>query len=199
MTPGLIKSSKTKDKLYFNALGKAKDSIEYVKFTKYRNRYLSLKTIIKQTYYKNLLNDYKHDSRKTWSVLNALIKWTNNKTSITDRFTIDNKSINNPRTISNEFCSYFSEIGNKFASEIPKPSKPFTHHLRSRSVKSLFFHPTDQGEILKIVKSLKPKNSSGHDKVSSKLLKQLIEPLAEPISILINKSLQLAVFHKLSR
>ena len=45
-------------------------------------------------------------------------------------------------------------------------------------------------EISRIIASLKCKNSSGHDGISSKLLKSLQPALCLPISILINKSME---------
>ena len=50
--------------------------------------------------------------------------------------------------------------------------------------------PTDPEEISRIIASLKCKNSSGHDGISSKLLKSLQPALCLPISILINKSME---------
>ncbi len=50
--------------------------------------------------------------------------------------------------------------------------------------------PCDSDEILQIITSLKPKNSSGYDKISSKLLQTLRETVSLPLSIIINKSLE---------
>ena len=51
---------------------------------------------------------------------------------------------------------------------------------------SIFMQPTDEVEIGRIIASLKPKTSCGHDGLNCKLIKQLI---AIPIYIIINKSL----------
>ena len=50
---------------------------------------------------------------------------------------------------------------------------------------SLFLHPTDTRDIIKIINELKPKNSRGHDGISSKLVKDLKNEIAVPLSILI--------------
>ena len=54
----------------------------------------------------------------------------------------------------------------------------------------MFLSPTDPQEINDILKGLKPKNSSGHDSLSTNLVKNLGSSIAQPISIIINKSLQ---------
>ena len=147
MTLGFLKSTKTKYQLYRHALGKPKHSTEYIKFTKYRNKYNTLLRKCKIQYYNEILIKYKNDSRKTWSVLNQIIKNNNNKNVMSDIFNIGNKKEDNPDVISNEFCKYFSEVGNKFASKIPKSKKPFSDHLKNINPHSMFFTPTDCEEV----------------------------------------------------
>ena len=55
---------------------------------------------------------------------------------------------------------------------------------------SFFLMPTDANEISKILTSMKPKTSAGHDNISTKLLKALKPAICDPISIIINMSLQ---------
>ena len=50
--------------------------------------------------------------------------------------------------------------------------------------------PTDPIEIARIITSLKPKNSSGHDGISSKLLKCLNPSISNVVCTIINKSLE---------
>ena len=55
---------------------------------------------------------------------------------------------------------------------------------------SIFFFPTDTQEISKLITSLKAKKSSGHDDLSSWLLKTLSAEITEPLCYLVNKSLE---------
>ena len=48
----------------------------------------------------------------------------------------------------------------------------------------MFMAPTDQNEIIKMIDTLKRKNSSGHDNISSALLKDMKFELAKPLEIL---------------
>ena len=61
---------------------------------------------------------------------------------------------------------------------------------------SIFLSPTDPQEILKILQNSKPKASSGHDNLNTKLLKQLQEEIIYPLSIVMNKSIQSGIFPK---
>ena len=56
--------------------------------------------------------------------------------------------------------------------------------------KSLFLHPTDKRDVIRIINELKPKNSCGHDGLSSKLVKDLKNEIALHLSIMINTSIE---------
>ena len=65
--------------------------------------------------------------------------------------------------------------------------------MKQAKQNSFFMKPTDPNEILKIIMSLKPKNSTGHDGISSKLLKYLAPSLAFPITTIVNKSFETGI------
>ena len=54
--------------------------------------------------------------------------------------------------------------------------------------------PTVPDEIYKLLKVLKLKKSTGHDNVSTYLLKSIDEQVSTPVSILLNKSLETGIF-----
>ena len=192
MTPAILKSSNTKDKLYRKCIGKSRNCMSYVKFINYRNMYNKLKKLTKQNYYADKLLEYKTDLKKTWKLFNMIIGRNVEKGSISDMFNVNNENIRDPKTISDKFCEYFSDIGPKFAAKIPSPKKPYEHHLLklNKTYQSFFMMPTDPSEISNILQSMKPKTSCGHDKINTKLLKALNPAVCAPISIIINKSLQ---------
>ncbi len=175
MTPALLNSTKTKDRMYRNCLGQPPTSIAYKNFVTYRTHYKNIKQRSKQDYYHNLLSEYRTDLRKTWHIFNSIIGRTADKTGISDMFHVNNVAIKNLKTIADKFCDFFSEIGQNFASQIPDPRNSFLTHLTKNNPNqhSFFMNPTSPDEIHKIIASLKSKNSSGHDKISPKMLKAL--------------------------
>ena len=62
--------------------------------------------------------------------------------------------------------------------------------MSNRNRASFFMTPTDPEEIRKIILSCKSKKSSGHDQISTNLIKRLIPCVSYPISIIVNKSLE---------
>ena len=158
MTTALLNSAKTRDKLHRKCIVKPKTSKLYIDFVKYRNLYNKLKNIAKQNYYSTELSKFQNDIRKTWKLLNTMIGKQSDKSGISEMFKINNANIKDQKTIANSFCEYFSEIGNKYASNIPVADKPFHYYLKARSNSNSFFMaPTDPIEISRIIASLKPK------------------------------------------
>ena len=189
MTSGLLKSSFTLDKMYSKCIGKDKDSIEYKEYVTFRNRYNNLKRFAKKRYYYAKITEFKHDSKKLWSTLNEIIGRKNDKSSISDTFLIDEKSVTDPHTICNEFCKYYSNIGRNFASKIPDSKYSPERFLKGNYPHSLFLQPTDSEEIRKIIFGLKNKKSYGIDGISSHIFKNFALELAVPISDIFNMSI----------
>ncbi len=191
MTPGLLKSSQTRLKLYRKCITSNRQDPKYIKYTKYRNLFNSMKRKTKFEYYSKLIKEHANDMRKTWRVLNTMIGKTNNKNEISDKFIINNNVITNPNTISEEFCKYFTEVGDKLASNIPKSKHSYEeHNTRPRNPRSIYISPTDTNEITKIISMMKSKNSSGHDNLNSILIKQIKHSISTPLTIIANKSLE---------
>ena len=83
---------------------------------------------------------------------------------------------NSKADISDQFCSYFTNIGRVYANAIPKSTKSFDAFLGNNpNPSSMYFIPTGPNEIIKILKSCKAKKSTGDDGISMILLKQLSE------------------------
>ena len=59
---------------------------------------------------------------------------------------------------------------------------------------SIFLNPTNETEIIELITDLIPKNSSGYDNLSNKLLKKLLPALIVPLTITFNKSLTEGIF-----
>ena len=164
-----------------------------INYAKYRNLFNNLKKIAKQSHYSQLLTTYRNDIRKTWGVINALIGRSNDKSSISETFKINNQDTTDHKDIAEGFCDFFTNIGTEFANKIPSAKFKYDYYMRRRNQSSIFMAPTDHYEITKIITSLKSKNSSGHDNINSKFLKLIKQDIISPLVILFNKSLETGV------
>jgi len=133
---------------------------------------------------------YRTDSSKLWKIMKEVIGKKNDKSSISDTFLIDGQPVTDSNKITNGFCTFFTNVGRNLANKIPFSKSKYSDYLKNPNPSSLFFTPTDQMEIEKILRNMKPKNSSGHDNLNGKLIKSLYKCISYPFSIIMNKSLQ---------
>ena len=147
-------------------------------------------------YYKEKCREYKMQTKKLWKLINEISGKKNDKSNLVDYLKIDDVQVYNAKKISNSFARYFSEVGEKFAKKIPSPTTSISEYLKvmGSNTKSIFLEPTDENEIQKIAFDLPNKSSSGHDRVSNVLLKEIIAQIAEPLSMIFNQSLQTGEF-----
>ena len=99
--------------------------------------------------------------------------------------------------IANEFCKFFTNIGKKYANDIPTAQFSFDHYMGNKSNINMFLSPTDPYGVAKLIDLLKHKYSSGHDGLTSELIKDIINYIAIPLTILINKSLNTGIVPEL--
>ena len=72
--------------------------------------------------------------------------------------------------------------------------RSYREYLPNHNAHSMFVDPVLDADVLDVVRKLKPKTSSGEDEISSKLLMQSIDVIINPITHIVNRSLQQGVF-----
>ena len=106
---------------------------------------------------------------------------------------IDGHQVTNMSSIANKFNEYFTSVGSNLANAIDTRGKPAcTSHLRVPSITTFNFTYTNSEEVGILINNLKPKQSAGHDSISSKLLKDI----SPTLSVIINQSLYTGLFPK---
>ncbi len=196
ITPGILKSSSTLDKLYAKCVKKSRTGPAYLRYIKYRNNFNRIKRKMKYNYFNEKLEKYKQNTRETWKLLRELISKQKNKNTLTNSFIINGENETDPIKIANEFCDYFSEVGNELSKKIPKPKQTFLEYLCKsgpHNSSSIFLYPTSCEEINDVIASMKNKRSLDNNNISSWLLKQIKCDILAPLYILINKSMETGV------
>ncbi len=110
MTPGLLTSCKTRNKLYRKCINQDKGHKSYIKYVRFRSHLDRLKKISKETHYNNLLETHKNNISKTWNVMNGIIRRTKNNSSLSSTFLVNDRDETNELVIANSFCDYFTGI-----------------------------------------------------------------------------------------
>ena len=140
----------------------------------------------KNSYLHEKCIEFKQDSRKLWQLVNKLIGRNNNKNDSIDCLRVDNILKHDPTS---GLCDFFSNIGEKYASQIGDTDPDINHYINQipQNSKSLFLAPTIPTEINDLIMKLPTKNSSGYDKISNNLLKKLSTAISAPLSIIFTK------------
>ena len=123
---------------------------------KYKNYNSTLRHIIRRTrcsFYRDMCHAYRAHSKKLWGLINEIAGKTNDKTSLIEYIKIDGIREYNSTKICNAFGNYFSTVGKSFANKIPKSQKSIAEYLKKlqSNSESLFFQPTDENELVKLV------------------------------------------------
>ena len=186
-----ISTSLRKQRLMYKKQLKSNTGISTCNYKNYRNALKSLIRKSKKMYLHEKCLQYKQDSRKLWQLVNKLIGKESNKKNTIECLKVNNILKYNPDSITNEFCEFFSSIGEKYASKIKSQPHEINTYLdkMTECPTTMYLTPTSSVEIDNLIRSLPAKTSSGQDNISNNLLKKLLPALVEPLSIIFNKSL----------
>ena len=189
MTPGLLKSRKRKEKLATVKIKRpTTENIE--KYKTYNSLYNSVKRQAINLYYKKRFQECKKDIKASWEAVKEVLQSKKVKENIPNYFCQGNNKIIGSLNIANGFNEFFSEIGCELARKFSDSQETFREFL-GEEVQTDFTFPPLTTETLEIVaNNLKPKLSCGPDKISSRLLKDILPIIIIPLCHVFNLSLQ---------
>ena len=129
ITKGIRKSSKKKKKLY------KRTPQNEQQYKNYKNLFETIKKKIKKIYYSNKLLKCTGDIKKTCNVMKDIIRKSKVKsTNLPRKLTINKVDVYNKPEIADAFNDFFTNIGQKLASQIPKS---YQKHLKHISIKRM--------------------------------------------------------------
>ena len=158
-----------------------------------------LKSLIrkaKRDYYHAEFDKNKNNIKKTWDTISDILNKSRVHKEFPSYFNINGNRMSNMKDISTYFNNFFINIGPKLASEININGKlPYSNYLNTIKVNTRFtFQKIEDDDVVKILRNLKPKHSSGYDNISTILLKLSGDVLLKPLVALINQSLHNGIF-----
>ena len=195
-TKELKKKCKKKFLLYKKFLNHPTTSNKQL-YKQYRNTVRNEIRKAKREYYHTLFDKVKNDLKGTWKIINTVLNKTKKKDKC-EKLKKNNAIIDNKQQIADAFNEYFSSIGSDLVGKLPRYSgrKHATHFLKKKSIKSMFFTPVTQRDIINVVLSIKNKKSTGHDDIDSYVVKRCIHLITLPLSEIFNCSFEQGAFPK---
>lgn len=126
--------------------------------------------------------------------MNQIINRTKRPNKLPSTFVdSNNQDISDPCLIGNLFCNFFTNLRSSLAKKIPTSVDKYRSFLPEHSFSSFFFESATQCEIVQIAKSLRINTAAVHDKVPVWSVKESINYISEPLTYIINLSINSGV------
>ena len=189
MTNALMTSRKSKEKLGSKKI--RNPTTENISAFKNFNRiYNKLVRASKINYYNTKFTEYSTNMRKTWDTIRDVIGSKKRRDNVPDYFKRNGKIITGSIEIAEEFNSFFAGIGPELANSIRPSQLNFKTFLGNSIRENFIFNHVTSEMIIEMAGKLKSKNSSGPDRISSKLLKKILPIIITPLCHIFNLSLK---------
>ena len=130
-----------------------------------------------------------------WKTIADIIQISKNKPNGIKCILDIGRPVTNQLEIANRFNDFFINIGPSLTNTMPTTrNHNCGKYLTGNILSSFQFDLVDGDTIVKTLNSIKSKSSSGHDGISTKLLKFLSPPLMSPLWVIINQSLITGIY-----
>ena len=178
-----------------SSICRAKNSLVFMQHTKsYKDSKRILHSSLRNAeiqYYSEQYELNSGDMFKSWKVLKTILALNSNSEKRQLCLTINNVAVTNSKDIANGFNDFFVAIGPELAKDIHSDINPLTYVNSVNN--SIVNFDVSCDEVKNIIHSLK-NSSAGHDEFPTFVGKLCVDSYIEPLTFLINSSLETGVF-----
>ena len=175
-----------KNDLYNKFLKKRCNETEQC-YKKYKNKLTAILRNAEKEYYRKLLENKKQSCKETWNFLNAIINKRQKDSSYPECFEMNGRKFSNKNDIANGFNIFFANIGKELAAKIDPPlSGTSIHDYLDKKTTKHVFEPSNQEEVVSIVRTCNSKTSSHSNGISMVILKKTIQSITKPMTTIFN-------------
>jgi len=185
VTPGILSSIRTRDKLKKKILKYATpndNQIEY--FKKYRNQLTKIIKLAKYQYYKNKINSNTRNYKNMWNIIREASGYSQNKNNCIKTLEIDGVRVTEASEIAKHFNHFFINVGvdmgKKFVNGNPNLSNI------NRKENTMFIPPIQRSDLILLINKLKNNSSPGRDGITPKVIKSAHVHILVPLQHIIN-------------
>ena len=199
ITRGVLNSIKYRDGIYTNLRKTNKSTTRYQELKQQLRVY---NTILKKTireakfsYYNRQFEINKSNMKKTWSTINEIICKSKHKQFGIKVILYEGRQMNDCDKIAELFNKFYLDIGPSLVNKSVQPANSdFQKYLTRNVLTSFHFDLINESSLNKVIHNLRNKSSSGHDGISTRLLKFLSPAITQPLTMIINQSLLTGIF-----
>ena len=187
----LLSDIKTKNRLY-EISRTCPSETNKMAFNVMRNKVSSKLRAKKKAYFHNYFLKFRHNSKKVWDGINLALQQTRHKKTLPMTVKdVDGTLLEDDQKIANAFAKYFQQVPDTTKSKIKPGKHPYLNYLnKCKPIDNyLSLEDTNVQEVLSHIMKLKNSSSPGPVQIPNEFLKLLAEPLAAPLTCLINRSM----------
>ena len=187
----IVRKIKRRDNMYVLLL---KQEITRTEFKRFRNKVTKDIRLAKEKYYKNKFDQFRTNLRKTWEIINSVVRPGFSKKSRVDKLSVNGNLTDDKGIIVEHLNEFFSTIGSNISESITSNFEDHKSYLDGTypDFEIVYSLPSD---IDSIITKMKPK-SSHLNSIPMKILKQVSPYISPILSFLINKSISEKIFPK---
>ena len=193
MTQGLLKSCKTKAKLYLKFIKHPSEQNKN-KFVSYRNKFKSIRIQAEKSFYAAEFCKQSNNLRQTWKIIKNLIGNANNDDNDIKSIKSNGNSISDPTIIATKFNDFFTGIADSLASNIPNTTLSIEHYMSQSQKDSFGLIEISKDELIHLCNNIHPSHAKGIDDIDPTIVLPSIASIASPLVEIINCSFTTGVF-----
>ena len=92
------------------------------------------------------------------------------------------------------FNNHFSQIDQELAESIRPTNKKYDNYLNERVENSFIIKPTNNDEILSVIKQFKNDKATSSNSINTTILKKCAKDISEPLALILNMSFSNGIF-----
>ena len=149
----------------------------------------------KKSYFKRLLEKKRNDIDGTWKILKQVTGTSHAGNHYHDHLGNNGVRASNKKDIANMFNNLFTNIGSKLSIDIILPANVTIYdYLKHKNNHKLFLMSVSEEEVIECVRLWASNTSTDYEDISMKLIKQVIDFVAKPVTHICNLSLSMGIF-----
>ena len=193
ITKGILKSMRKRDQLYKD-FTLSKDNEIFIKYKEYRNMILTLTRRSKKNHFLSYFTEHQSNVKKTWEGIKSIINISKKKNTQFNKLISNDQAISGNKEMANGMNKFFVNIGSMVEAKIPSSKNGFKSYLKNRNSDSMFLRGCDNVEIESIIKEMNTSKCIGPYSIPTSILKTFSSILCEPLTTIINTSLEEGIF-----
>ena len=191
LTNTMKQSIKMKNKLY----AKSKRHPSFFNDSNYQCYKKTLQKVMRfaeREYYDQKFTEYRNNIVKSWKVIKEVIN-RSRKSTLSSKFTINNKIIKDDTEIADSFNKFYVNIGPSLAEKIPETDIDPISYIKKDISTCMHVVPVTELEVVEILKDLKS-SSPGWDDISPNIVKMTFSFFLKPLHHICNLSILHGIF-----